>query len=126
MSKKKIIIYIPNLSGGGTERFYTQLAKFLANMEKFSLTYFYSINLNNTQYSNNRYIQYRKTVSRKSIFAILEIILFSWRYKNSLILTAQNHAVPQLFGTKRMYTAFWYKKDVYTIFVQTKMYEIYV
>jgi len=91
MSKKKIIIYIPNLSGGGTERFYTQLAKFLANMEKFSLTYFYSINLNNTQYSNNRYIQYRKTVSRKSIFAILEIILFSWRYKNSLILTAQNH-----------------------------------
>ena len=91
MSQKKIIIYIPNLSGGGTERFYTQLSKFLANIEKFSITYFYSINLNNTKYSNNRFIQYRKTASRKSIFAILQIVLFTWRNKNSLILTAQNH-----------------------------------
>ena len=58
MSQKKIIIYIPNLSGGGTERFYTQLSKFLANIEKFSITYFYSI------FSCYPHREYRPTIDK--------------------------------------------------------------
>ena len=45
MSKRKIFIYIPSLSGGGTERFFTQLAMFLSESEKYQVTYFYSINI---------------------------------------------------------------------------------
>ena len=91
MSKKKIIIYVPNLSGGGTERFYTQLSKFLSNLQKYSITYFYSINSSNTIPINNQYIEFKKTISSKSIVSLLEIIIFTWRYKYGLILTAQNH-----------------------------------
>lgn len=90
---KKIIIYIPNLSGGGTERFYSQLANFLSKYKNYSLTYFYSIDLKNNKnvININKDIKFRKTISRKSIFAFLEIIFFTWTRKYSLILTAQNH-----------------------------------
>ena len=88
---KKIIIYIPNLSGGGTERFYSQLANFLSKFEKYSLTYFYSVSKKNNKTISHKEIEFRKTFSSKSIFALLEIILFTWTSKYSLILTAQNH-----------------------------------
>jgi len=89
--RKKIIIYIPNLSGGGTERFYYQLANFLSKFQEYSLTYFYSVDLKNKKNLIHKDIKFRKTLASKSIFAFLEIIFFTWTSKYSLILTAQNH-----------------------------------
>ena len=92
MNRKQIIIYVPNLSGGGTERFFTQLAKFLSKLEKYSVIYFYSVNSSNSNpVKNNLFIKLKKTIFKRSIFAIWEIIFFSWREKPSIILSAQNH-----------------------------------
>ena len=92
MNRKQIIIYVPNLSGGGTERFFTQLAKFLSKLEKYSVIYFYSVNSSKSNpVKNNLFIKLKKTIFKRSIFAIWEIIFFSWREKPSIILSAQNH-----------------------------------
>ena len=95
MKKKKIIIYIPNLSGGGTERFFTQLAYFLSKIDKYSITFFYSVGNGINIFPSKTLIKLNKTISKKSFFSILEIIIFAWKNKSSLILTAQNN--PNVF-----------------------------
>jgi len=92
MSNRKIFIYVPNLAGGGTERFFTQLASLLALNERYSITYFYSVNFNKYKnISNNDFLTFRKTISNRSIFAVWEVIYNCWKQKPSLILSAQNH-----------------------------------
>ena len=95
MKRKKVVIYIPNLSGGGTERFYTKFGEHLSNLKKYSITYFYSIDSDDKKLAKNPYIEFKKTKSSKAFFAVFEIIFSTWKQKYSLFLTAQNN--PNVF-----------------------------
>lgn len=95
MNKKKIIFYIPNISGGGTEKFFTQLAYFLSKRGKYAVTFFYSIGEIKNEKESKSLINYHKTNSRKTILAIFEVIIFSWKNNSSLTITAQNN--PNVF-----------------------------
>lgn len=91
MRKEEIIIYIPNFSGGGTERFFTQFALSLSKLKKYQITYFYSVDLENTNFSKKPYINFKKTKSKRATLAFFEILFLSWIKRYSLIITAQNN-----------------------------------
>ena len=90
MTKPTLWIYIPAITGGGTERFFTQLASSLSST--FRITFYYSL--------PNTYVQgvsqrndhaYVRLPTRSSLLSSIYLSILSHIKRPNIIFTAQNH-----------------------------------
>tara|TARA_Y100001954_G_scaffold36019_1_gene34904 strand:- start:8052 stop:9158 length:1107 start_codon:yes stop_codon:yes gene_type:complete len=90
MIKPSLWIYIPCISGGGTERFFTQLASSLST--SYRITFFYSIPNNSVHlYNKQKDCIYVLLPTKSALLSAVYLSILSHIRRPNIILTAQNH-----------------------------------